>query len=172
LSTALLLTGTAMLAIAGPAFAHAELNSSDPAKDASLSAAPQQIKLTFSEAVDVPAGAITVAGADGSQWTVGQAVRTDAVITVPVTPAGPAGQYTISYKVISDDGDAVTGKIPFTLTAAVPTSTQPATTTAQQATPTAQETQSTGGVPVWIWIVGAVILVAVGVVVAMRTRRT
>lgn len=182
LTTALLLTGTAMLAVAGTASAHADLKSSDPAQGATLQTAPQQIKLTFSEAVDVPADAIAVTGPDGSKWTVGQITKDDAVLTAPVTPAGPAGAYTLTYKVISDDGDAVSGKIAFTLATAASTPTTSTTTTTTSTsvpstqstpTPTAQSTGGdSGGLPVWVWIVGAVVVLAIGVFVGLKFRRT
>ncbi|WP_132123822.1 copper resistance CopC family protein [Actinocrispum wychmicini] len=188
LTIPLLLAGTALFAVAGPASAHADLKSSDPAQGATLQAAPQQIKLTFSEAVDVPADAIAVTGPDGSKWTVGQVAKAGAVLTAPVTPTGPAGQYTVTYKVTADDGDTVTGKIAFTLAtaASTPTTTTSTTTSStpppssssaapasEQPVPAAQSNSGdSGGVPVWIWIVGAVVLLAIGVGVGLKFRRT
>jgi copper resistance protein C len=184
----LLLIATAVLAFVTPASAHTSLKSSNPAKGASLATAPPEIVLTFSEPVQVETGAVTVAGPGGAQWTVGQVAVAGPVVTAPVTPAGPAGQYTISYRVISADGDAVRGTVAFSLTAAVPTPTTATTTTAtttgtttsttpppvttQQTTPTAQQTDESGGVPVWVWIAGAVVVVALGVFLAVRAGRS
>ncbi|MET0233799.1 MAG: copper resistance CopC family protein [Kibdelosporangium sp.] len=190
MSAALLIAGAVLLAAGTPALAHTALKSSNPAKGASLPAAPPEITLTFSEPVRVEAGAITVAGPGGAQWTVGPAAVSGAVVTAPVTPAGPAGQYTINYRVISEDGDPVRGTVAFALTAAVPTptstlppatsptttTTTPATTTstapppaaAPQATPAAQETTESGGIPVWVWIVGAIIVVGAVVFAGLR----
>jgi copper resistance protein C len=191
MSAALLIAGTVLLAGGTPALAHTALKSSNPAKGASLPSAPPQITLTFSEPVKVEAGAITVAGPGGAQWTVGPAEVTGAVVTAPVTPAGPAGQYTINYRVISADGDPVRGTVPFALTAAVPvvtsatppttSSTQPAqtltaTATATlpvpQPTPAAQQNNDSGGIPVWIWIVGALVIVGAGILVATRMKQS
>jgi copper resistance protein C len=191
MSAALLIAGTVLLAGGMPALAHTSLKSSNPAKGASLPSAPPQITLTFSEPVQVEAGAITVAGPDGTQWTVGPADVTGAVVTAPVTPAGPAGQYTINYRVISADGDPVRGTVPFALTVAVPvaTSTTPPPTTSSRAaitldatatalpvtpqpTPAAQQSNDSGGIPVWIWIVGALVVVGAGIFVAMRMGKS
>jgi methionine-rich copper-binding protein CopC len=188
---ALLITGMVLLAGGTPALAHTALKSSNPAKGASLPSAPPEIVLTFSEPVQVEAGAITVDGPGGARWTVGPADVNGAVVTAPVTPAGPAGQYTINYRVISADGDPVRGAVPFALTAAVPvapTSTTPPTTTSSRAaetitatatatpetsqpTPAAQQNDDSGGIPVWLWIVGALVVVGVGFLFAMRMRK-
>jgi copper resistance protein C len=192
MSAALLLSATALLSTAAPALAHTELESSNPAEGASVATAPTQIQLTFSEPVQVEPGAISVTGPSGGQWTAGQIAVAAEVVTVPVTPSGPAGQYTINWRVISADGDPVSGKIPFTLTAAVPTSTTTTPTsttppstassaaaqgqngsavTTATATPTAQENSGDGGLPVWLWIVGAIVIVAIGVFVGLRAGK-
>ncbi|MFD9739136.1 copper resistance protein CopC [Umezawaea sp. NPDC059074] len=177
LGAALLLSGLALAGTATPAFAHAELLSSDPAAGASLPAAPKQIQLTFSEAVGLPADPITVTGPDGSTWKVGTVSAAGAVITAPVVATGPAGEYVLDYKVISDDGDEIGDKVRFTLAtlatpAAPTTSAAPTTTTTTSAAPTTTSAAAPaaadkpaddgGGVPVWVWIVGAVVLVGAG----------
>jgi len=184
LGAALLLSGLALAGTATPAFAHAELLSSDPAAGASLPAAPKQIQLTFSEAVGLPADPITVTGPDGSTWKVGTVSAAGAVITAPVVATGPAGEYVLDYKVISDDGDEIGDKVRFTLatpaaptTSAAPTTTTttaPTTTTTSAAAPAAADKSADdgGGVPVWVWIVGAVVLVGAGAFGAVRLGRS
>lgn len=182
LATVLLLSGVAVVATATPAFAHAELTASSPAQNASLAEAPQQVQLTFSEAVTLPDNPVTVAGPDGASWTAGPASIAGAVVTVPVTPSGPAGAYTLTYNVISDDGDAISGTVQFTLTAAVPGATSttatatseppPTTSPPTTAAPAASSTNdSGGGIPVWVWIVGAVVVVVGGLLLALRLGR-
>jgi methionine-rich copper-binding protein CopC len=198
LSAALLLAGTALLATAAPALAHTELKSSDPAKGASLPSAPQQITLTFNEAVQSVGVDIKIGGPGGAQWNVHQPVVKGGVVTAVVVPSGPAGDYTIAWRVFADDGDAISGKIPFKLTSAavaVPSTTPPApvqTTTSQssppssvQFTPTvpttqpgvdpaAQQQQTDGGngVPVWLWIIIAVVVIAAVVIFVLRAKRS
>ncbi|ALG15475.1 copper resistance CopC family protein [Kibdelosporangium phytohabitans] len=191
-SAALLLSATALLSTAVPALAHTELKSSNPAKGAALAAPPAQIQLTFSEAVQVEPGAVSVAGPGGEQWTVGQVTVAAQVVTAPVTPVGPAGQYTVSYRVISADGDPVSGKVPFTLTAAVPApvsappstpSSPPASSaaappvsasaaTTATATPNAGQSGGSGGIPVWVWIAGAIVIAGAGVLIGVRAGKS
>ncbi|MCE7001506.1 copper resistance protein CopC [Kibdelosporangium philippinense] len=189
MSAALLLSATALLSTAAPALAHTSLKSSDPQKNSSINTVPSQIQLTFSEPVQVEPGAVSVAGPGGEQWTVGQVTVDKAVVTAPVTPIGPAGQYTINWRVISGDGHPLTGKVPFTLTvpAAAPTTTTPTTTTSPPTetsatqpgqngsavatatpTPAAQENEDSGGIPAWVWIVGAIVIIGLGVFAGMR----
>jgi methionine-rich copper-binding protein CopC len=181
----LLLAGATVLATATPALAHTELKSSDPADGSSLGTAPTRVSLTFEEAVGIPATPISVAGPDGSSWQVGTATVDGATVSAPVTPAGPAGTYTVSYSVIADDGDTVTGKVSFSLTTpttptttAAPTSAAAATTAAvAAAAPTTAATSaagsdSGGGVPGWVWILIVVVVVVVGGFFLARSRRS
>jgi methionine-rich copper-binding protein CopC len=185
LATALLLSGVAVIVTATPAFAHAELIASDPAQNASIAAPPQQVQLTFNEPVSLAENPVTITGPDGASWTIGQPSIAGAVITVPVQPSGPAGAYTLAYRVVSGDGDAIDGTVPFTLTAAVPaptTATPPPTTSTTEAPPSSTVSAETiaapatdsddGGVPVLVWIIGAVVLLAAGLVVALRMARS
>ena len=180
LMLALLLGAAATVVTATPAFAHAELIASTPAEGAALAAPPEQVQLTFSEAVTLSANPVTVAGPDGASWTVGQPSVAGAVVTVPVQPAGPAGAYTLTYRVVSSDGDEIDGTVAFTLTAAVPTTQSPPPTTDITVTTTQTTTSAaaadaatddSGGIPVWVWILVAVVVLAGGVVVALRLGR-
>ncbi|WP_410607990.1 copper resistance protein CopC [Amycolatopsis sp. lyj-109] len=176
---AFLLALSGVLLMAGPASAHTELKSSSPAEGASLAAPPRKIELTFEEPVTLQQDPISVTGPDGAKWTVGTPAVVDAVITAPVTPAGPAGAYTLTYKVVSDDGDKVTAAVHFTLTAPVSSSSAAATsaaavpataTSATSATP-APASEIGGSVPAWVWILVAVVVVLAAVVVALRLLR-
>lgn len=175
-AAALLLALVALGSTALPASAHTELKSSNPAKGAALPAPPQQVELTFTESVTAPADAITVTGPNGAKWTVGQATVAGPVVTAPVQATGPAGTYTITWKVVSDDGDPVTGTIDFTLSAptttTVPTTTTTATAAAtSSAAPAAQSENDNGGVPAWVWILaGVLVLVGIGTAIALRRK--
>jgi copper resistance protein C len=187
---ALLLSGVAVVATATPAFAHTELNGSSPA-EGELLAAPRMILLSFTEHVTLPANPITVTGGNGASWTVGKATASGPLVTAPVRPSGPPGPYTITYKVIAEDGDAVTGKISFTL---IPTDVgsvgrlpsankappSDASSTGSHgvphavsgAVPDAASTSDLGGIPIWVWILGAVVVLAIGVLEAFRVGRS
>ena len=174
---AFLLALSGVLLLAGPASAHTELKSSSPAEGASLAAPPRKIELTFEEPVTLQPDPISVTGPDGAKWTVGTPAVVDAVVTAPVTPSGPAGAYTLTYKVVSDDGDKVTAAVHFTLTAPVSSSSAaptPTSAAAASATPTptpAAAGEIDSGVPAWVWIVAAVAVVVAAAVAALRLRR-
>jgi methionine-rich copper-binding protein CopC len=179
LSVSLMLAGFALATVASPASAHTELESSSPAQGSSVAVAPQQIQLTFGEAVTLAPTPITVTGADGTAWVVGPATVAGAVVTAAVQPSGAAGLCKITYKVLADDGDSVTGTVTFTLTTAVapPTTAPPTTTTVPTTAPTtaavatqATQADSDGGFPVWAWILIALGVVVIGALVVVRLR--
>ncbi|AIJ20199.1 MULTISPECIES: copper resistance CopC family protein [Amycolatopsis methanolica group] len=161
----------ALVVTATPALAHNVLVSSDPAKDAVLATGPSKITLTFDAPVQGGnVNQVSVTGPGGTQWAEGDVQISSNVVTVGVRPLGPAGQYTVGFRILSADGHPVTGEVPFTLTTAgngTP-ATASAATGADTAAPAAQ---SGGGVPVWVWILGAVVLLAIGLTLALRMGR-
>ncbi|MET9225668.1 copper resistance CopC family protein [Lentzea sp. NPDC003310] len=169
------------LATAPLASAHTQLISSDPKDGAEVAAPPQQITLTFNEPIQVDQTTVTVTGADGTAWTVGQLTGKDASLLVPVTPAGPAGVYTLNYKIGSADDHAVTGAVKFTMTVPLTTTTTPpptTTTTPSSAAPSIApaadaQTDQSSGMPWWVWLIVAVGVVgAVGAILFIRKRST
>jgi hypothetical protein len=171
---ALALTGVAVLGTATPALAHNVLISSDPANGSSVAAGPQKVSLTFDQYVQgADVNQIAVTGPGGGQWAEGPIGVVNNVITAPLRPLGPAGKYTVGYRVLSADGHPVTGELSFTLTTAG-TGT-PATVDAARSpggsSSSAPQSPSTG-VPIWVWIAGAVVLLAIGLTVALRSGRS
>ncbi|MGH3451325.1 MAG: copper resistance CopC family protein [Haloechinothrix sp.] len=171
LAISALLALCALVGLSTPALAHNVLISSDPEDGASLDAGPETITLTFDQAIQQGnVNQIAVTGPGGTQWARGpvEVDRTTAI--VDVAPLGPAGTYTIGYRVLSADGHAVSGEIPFTLTNAGTGSPVPQTgTQADPDQPDAQPADSgSGGVPLWVWIVGALVLLGAGLVLALR----
>ncbi|WP_372673035.1 copper resistance CopC family protein [Amycolatopsis kentuckyensis] len=159
-----------LVVLAGPAAAHTELESSSPAEGASLTSAPTEVKLTFEEPVTLPPEALKVTGRDGTTWTVGTPTVAGAVVTAPVTPAGPAQAYTLTWKVIAKDGDNLTGTVHFTLTAAGPATTAAPTTapTAAAQAPAPAPAAVDTGIPGWIWAVVAIAGLLAVIVVGLR----
>jgi hypothetical protein len=112
-------------------------------------------------------------------------------VQVPVEASGPAGQYTLQYTVIADDGDAVKGTLHFTVaTAATPTATPvaiaaaPATVTEVVTAPVTVVTVAPSAVPQddaagssgssgWAWVAVAVVVIGVlgGLALVLRGRR-
>jgi methionine-rich copper-binding protein CopC len=145
-----------------PAFtaAHAELVSSTPAANASLTAPPARVELTFDEPVTLPENPLEVIGPGNATWRLGKATIDGPVVSAPVTASGPAGAYTVAYRVISDDGDLVAGSVRFTLTAeptAPPTRTPPSA--------------ADGATLLWVWLAAGAVLLAALIFVTLRVRR-
>jgi methionine-rich copper-binding protein CopC len=169
---------------AAPAFAHTRLQGSDPADGATVATAPQRVSLTFNESLSAEFSAITVVGPDSAAYQTGAVAADGTTISTAVRPLGPAGRYEIGYRVVSDDGHPVSGTVAFTLTApgpggaeapggAVPQAAQPSEPAPAAAQPPAVAPASgDAGSPVWPWLVGAVVLVVVGVGVALRAGRS
>jgi copper resistance protein C len=86
------------------------------------------------------------------------------VVTAPVQAVGPAGRYTINYRVLSEDGVVVTGAVRFTMTTAA---TSPPTP--DSGGPAAPPDE--GGFPAWAWIIGSILAAAVLAAGVQATRR-
>jgi hypothetical protein len=159
----LLLAAIALAAAvtAVPASAHAARVSTDPADKATVSTGPGQVSAVFNEQLQTTFAAMTVVGPDGNLWTSGQPQVNGAVVSVGVRPLGPAGNYTVNYRVTSADGHVVSGSWSFRLT--TPGTGAPG--------PTAEpSSDSSGDVPIWPFIVGAVVLVGGAVLWQARNR--
>jgi hypothetical protein len=176
--------GLALLLGAAPAFAHTRLESSDPADKSSVDTAPESVSLTFNEDISAEFASISVVGPDGTNYATGPVSAAGGQVSTAVSPLGPAGAYEIGYRVVSDDGHPVQGNLTFTLTTPGPAASAPTAAPAVAPAPTAQagppamtavdpqaSTRPSEGAPIWPWLVGAVILVAVGAVVALRLGR-
>ena len=172
-----LICGLALLFGAGPASAHASLIGSDPAEGASVDAAPSEITLEFNEVPQAEFSAVTVVGPDGTAYQDGEIAADGTTLRVGVAPLGAAGDYEIGYRVISADGHPIIGSIPFTLTtdgpaaAAATSAAEPAPADAEPAAAAPAIPADGGGMPVWPWIVGAVVVVGGGVGAALRHGR-
>lgn len=115
----------AMIALPGLALGHAELVSSDPADGTTVEGPYFPIILTFSAPL-----------AAGSKAEVSKTGESTAFLTIPPDPADPtrmvyrpgsaaqqfsAGDYTIQWTSVAEDGDILRGTITFTVTAPPPT---------------------------------------------------
>lgn len=171
-----LLCGLALLVGAGTASAHTRLLGSDPADGTSLDTAPTSVSLSFNEAMQPGFSTVTVIGPDGTAFQSGDVTADGNSVRIGVGPLGQAGRYEIGYRVISEDGHPVTGSISFTMTTGAASAAPPVSvpTAAPDAAPIVAEPAEpadSGGMPVWPWIVGAVVLVGGGVGAALRMGR-
>jgi copper resistance protein C len=161
--TALVAALLAVLALAGAgtAAAHAARIAADPAPDAVLSQGPERVSATFNEQLQTSFAGMTVVGPDGNLWSSGAAEVRGAVASVGLRPLGPAGTYTVNYRVTSADGHVVSGSWSFRLSSAG---------TGTPGPPVAATGSEDGGVPVWPFVAVAIAIVAAGAWWAVRRR--
>lgn len=166
---------------APPAQAHNSLTGSSPADGARVGRAPEAVTLTFLARLKPAGTTVTVTGPDGAAAADGTPTIKGNKVTVRLRP-GASGSYTVAYQVASVDGHTVKGDIQFTAAAAAgaasdpepssappPPSAQspspaetagPAGTASQTALDrTAADEQGTAW---WPWLLGAMLLAAVG----------
>lgn len=110
--TVTLLTLTAMLLGAAAASAHTELVSSNPADGTTVRTLPSSVELTFSEPMATSVF-VVVAGPAGAQVEVGEPEVTGDTVRQATTGRGPAGDYTLAYRVVSADGHPLSGELNF-----------------------------------------------------------
>jgi copper resistance protein C len=145
---------------AQPACAHAARVSTDPADNAVLTTGPNRVTATFNERLQTAFAAMTVVGPDANVWSTGEPTVQGAIVAIGLRPLGPAGTYTVNYRVTSADGHVVSGSWSFRLT--VPGTGTPG--------PPAAGPAAGGGIPVWPFAAVAVALVAAGGWWALRRR--
>ncbi|WP_406629777.1 copper resistance CopC family protein [Amycolatopsis sp. WGS_07] len=143
------------------------MESSVPAKDSAVAAGPAAIVLTFNEPLDSGFTELAVRGPDGTtHWESAAPTVSGATLSAPVKPLGPAGKYTVDYRVVSADGHPVSGSYSFTLTKA-----GPGIAAAAPPSPAVAKSETNGDLPVWVWIAAAAVLLIAGGIVAARISR-
>ncbi|MEG3630820.1 copper resistance CopC/CopD family protein [Streptomyces poriticola] len=123
----------ALLGGAGPASAHAVPTGSDPREGTVLKTAPRQVTVTFNESVELAEDSVRVLDPDGRPVTGGDPEHADGradTARVPLAGGLDDGTYTVTWRVLSADGHAVSGAFTFSLGAPSPT---PAEAAARQA---------------------------------------
>jgi methionine-rich copper-binding protein CopC len=96
---------------------HNHLVKSAPLTGETVSA-PKEITLWFAEKPEVAFSTVDLVAADSSHVAVGKlgALASDTLaVTVPVTGAVKAGEYSVSWKTAGKDGHSVRGKYKFTV---------------------------------------------------------
>ena len=170
--------GATVLAGAAPAFAHAQLVSSDPKNGDTLAEAPATAVLVFSERLDAPSTQLALTNDRGAVVPTKPFAVDGEKLTVPLDlPA--AGLYTLGYRLVSEDGHRVDGKVTFTVRAGTPGSTNTPTQAAPDkgvsgnadGTDQGAGEDGAGGSSTIYWLLGGLALVVVVVLVAVLARR-
>ncbi|HZM55934.1 MAG TPA: copper resistance protein CopC [Acidimicrobiales bacterium] len=112
----LILVGTA-----GPASAHAQLESTSPTQSSVVEVAPSQVVLHFGEPVEIDFGSLRVIGPNGQRVDSGGThhPRGDSHAVAISLPAHlPRGTYVVAWRVISADSHPVHGAFVFSVSSA------------------------------------------------------
>ena len=161
------------------ASAHNQLKSTDPAANSTIATAPSTITLTFEEAPLTEGDFVTATSASGEKVALGAPVVNEDTVTATWPAAASSGAYTVSWRVVADDGHPVEGTFSFTIAGQSSPSTSPTESTSSSAsaasassTPVPGESTSSNNA-VW-WVVGALALAAglVALVFSLRSRKT
>jgi copper resistance protein C len=170
-----------LLATTSTARAHERLTASEPAAGAVLPAVPTRVLLTFSGNVVDPAPTLVLMDAAGAQVPGGEPVVDGATVALPLPERLPNGAYTVQWRLVSSDGDPVSGDFAFTVAAPVNAAPPPAASPSSSepsAAPSPADASPVGAVAggdpsVGPWLVGgaaALALVVAGL--AVRRART
>ncbi|MGC5399341.1 copper resistance protein CopC [Streptomyces sp. DT20] len=109
-----------LLAVAGPASAHAALTGSDPQDGAVIATAPKQVTLTFSEQVAVGKGSIRILDPNGKRADTEAApldLHSGSTVKygVALHTGLPDGTYTVAWQAVSADSHPVSGAFTFSI---------------------------------------------------------
>lgn len=172
--------------VAAPASGHDVLSGSDPADGSMIASAPERVTLTFNEAPNPASVTVTVVGPNGSRWERGASTADGKVVSVALSPLGPAGRYEVGYRVLSSDGHPISGATSFTMSTAAPGVTSGGAPVASPAAPAPAQMQapsagaqpqpasssadSTDGPPAWVFVVLAIVVIAAAVALTLRRK--
>ncbi|WP_051313543.1 copper resistance CopC family protein [Actinoalloteichus caeruleus] len=163
-----------LVVLAWPASAHNVLVGSDPVDGATLPTGPDAVELVFDQRVLGGVNTVTVTGPDGNRWELDEEVAVEGTaVRQRLHPLGPAGEYTIAYRVLSADGHPVSDTLTFILADDGPGTVppQPPGGPADRdrgASEDGEEPAASGVAAVWWWLAGAGALLVVGLLVAFR----
>ncbi|MEV0682392.1 copper resistance CopC family protein [Nocardia sp. NPDC050378] len=146
----------------GIANAHSGAVSSVPEDGSSIEVGPARASITFNEELQQTFPSLTVVGPDGRLWSKGKPVVEGRTVSVEVGELGPVGEYTMAFRVTSADGHPVSGTRTFTLT-----KEGTGTPGAKPGEDEGSDGEESGGVPVWVFVAGGVVLFGVGLAVAL-----
>ena len=103
---------------AGVASAHAHLKTAVPAADSTVAASPSELRLDFTEGVNLKFTGVMVTGPAGAAVPTGSATLApgdDKVLVVPVSGPLTPGAYKVSWHALATDGHKTDGSYGFTV---------------------------------------------------------
>lgn len=163
-----------MLGSASAASAHDVVETTSPSNGSTVASLPANITITLDNPPGALGSAIQVKDASGKDWAQGNVQVVDHVATQQLKPGGPAGKYTVLWRLVSSDSHAIEGTFGFTASSAAANgggslagTPAPLQTTAA-ASPAAQPA---AGFPWGIAVTIVILVVAVGALGIFAKRR-
>lgn len=107
-----------LAALTGQASAHAHLKSAIPPMNGTVTAAPSELDLTFSEGLNLKFTGVKIAGPGQASVATGPAhlgPGGDTMLVVPVADSLTAGTYTVAWHAFATDGHKTSGSYTFTV---------------------------------------------------------
>jgi methionine-rich copper-binding protein CopC len=156
----------AMLMSVSTASGHSQLVSSDPVDGSVLSTPPTQVVLTFNEVLLEEAVDVAIANGAGEAVSGAVATAVGAIVTIPWPADLPPDNYSVSYRIVSDDGHPITGSIGFSYTSA---SRSPSVVTSEATPEASSPSEPAPGFP--IGLVGLILALAATITVIILARR-
>jgi copper transport protein len=117
------------LLFASPAAAHAELLNITPANGAQLTRPPTEIRMTFSESINLIDNGIRLVNHVGAMVPTPDPTREGHTVIWPMPAGLPEGPYVVTWRVVSEDGHPVSGASSFGIGTAAATVSSSATGT-------------------------------------------
>ena len=103
-----------MLMSAPPGHAHASLTHASPSAGSALSAAPQEVTLTFTDTLEGAFSKITVTDANGIEVSQGKGQVNGNVMRVSLKPL-TVGSYKVNWRAVSTDTHKTEGNFTFSI---------------------------------------------------------
>jgi methionine-rich copper-binding protein CopC len=150
--------------------AHSQLASSTPADGAVLDAAPDLVTLVFNEDLLPDANTMAIVDASGNVVSSTPVQPVGPQVSIPWPQDLPAGEYQVSYRVVSGDGHPVLGAISFSYAA----QRAPAGGSGPAATPSQPAPEAPGpssSMAALVLIAGAVGATATAIALVLRSRK-
>ena len=158
----------ALVVASGPAAAHTELISTTPADQQTVSHPPAVVVLTFDESLLAMGTQVVVTGPQGPVQ-IGEPNVAETTVSQNVQ-GGPAGTYTVAWRVTAADGHPLSGT--FRFTAAAAGNGAAGTLGPDEGRNSAENTASTGR-STWMCLLGGLAFLAVVVALTRQlTRRS
>jgi len=156
-----------LLGLATPAaIAHSELVSSNPSASTSIQELPQQIELEFNEELlNLGSGnSISIMSPSGEDLGMGETSTDGVKVTRLLNTASETGTFEVKYRVASADGHVLNGSYTFNLI-------EPVVTTVEKNNSIGAESGSNLLVNSVKVILGAAVVLLIGLVIRSRNRR-